>query len=226
MSEAAPAVGARTRSLTRKQVMSLLGIVPLGVYVVMHLWTNMYSLAGAEAFDARIGERQSPVFIFLEVFGLGVPFLVHIGIGLRAVWTWITGIATGKAAMKQRSLANLRYVLQRLSAIGVLGFLVAHVIKARILPAMTPTGHETWAGMHEALSEPATFTVYALGLLGVSYHLANGLWGSAMTFGLTVTPRGQARMEWVSVFALLLLLAMSFLAIYGFHPAVFGGAAQ
>lgn len=222
MSEAAPAVGTRTRSFTGKQVMSLLGIVPLGVYVVVHLWTNMYALGGADAFNARLVEsRSSPAFIFLEVFGLGIPLVVHAWLGLKI-------IVRGRPATQYRTLRNLKFGLQRLSGIGVLAFLIAHVIKARILPAMNgspPTNHETWAGMHEALSEPITFTVYALGLLGISYHLANGVWGSALTFGLTVTPRGQARMEWVSAIFFVVLLGMCLLALIGFKPALFGGAA-
>ncbi len=98
-------------------------------------------------------------------------------------------------------------------------FLGAHVVKARFLPAMN--GHvETWAGMHEALSEPVTLAVYALGLLGVSFHLANGLWTAAITWGLTVGPAAQRRMQWVSAIVFLVLLAMSAGAVVGFEPSL------
>src|SRR5262245_42463744 len=102
-----PAVAARG-SLTGKQVMSLLGVAPLGVYVVAHLWTNLYSLAGPEAFDQHLSEsRQSPALIFLEVFGLGVPFLVHAWYGVAAVLKMRANNAS------YRSLRNLKYLLQR-----------------------------------------------------------------------------------------------------------------
>jgi succinate dehydrogenase / fumarate reductase cytochrome b subunit len=206
---------ARTRTLTQKQVMSILGVVPLGVYVVCHLWTNMYSLGGEESFNHALrASRQSPAFVLLEVFGLGLPILAHAWIGLKI-------IARGRPNLSHYgTLRNLKYGLQRLSGLGVLLFLGAHVIKARIMPAMAAEGDgmETWRGMHEALSEMPTFVVYALGLLGISYHLANGVWGSALTLGLTVTPRAQQRMEWISAGFFVLLMAMSFLAIYGFRP--------
>jgi succinate dehydrogenase / fumarate reductase cytochrome b subunit len=206
-------VAARGRTLTGKQVMSILGLVPLGAYVVAHLWTNMYSLAGAEAFDAKlVASRSSPALIFLEVFGLGLPIIAHTWIGIAILRTMRPNNT------RYGTLRNLKYFLQRVAGVGVLLFLGAHVIKARILPAMSPVGHETWAGMHEALSEPLTFGVYALGLLGISYHLANGLWGSSLTLGLAVTPRAQARMEWISAVAFVVLLAMCGLALYGFHP--------
>jgi succinate dehydrogenase / fumarate reductase cytochrome b subunit len=200
------------KRLTGKLVMSMLGIVPLGAYVFAHLWTNLYSLAGAEAFDQALkASRASPAFLFLEIVGLGVPIVVHAWIGLKIIFKMRPNNAG------YRSLRNLKYLLQRLSAIGVLLFLGAHVIKARIMPAMAGTV-ESWNGMHEALSEPVTFSVYALGMLGVSFHLGNGLWGSALTLGLTVSQRGQKAMEWISAFAFVLLLCMSGLAIYGFRP--------
>jgi succinate dehydrogenase / fumarate reductase cytochrome b subunit len=206
---------ARARGLSEKQVMSILGVVPLGIYVIAHLWTNMYSLGGEESFDRALrATRSSPAFIFLEVFGLGLPILAHAWIGLKIIRRGRPNIA------RYGTLRNLKYGLQRLSGLGVLLFLGAHVIKARIMPAMASTGDgmETWRGMHEALGEMPTFTVYALGLLGISYHLANGLWGAGLTLGLTVTPAAQKRMEWVSALFFVLLLAMSTLAIYGFHP--------
>ena len=64
----------RARGLSEKQVLSFLGVVPLSAYVVAHLWTNLYSLGGPEAFNSRLLEtRQSPAFLFLEIFGLGMP---------------------------------------------------------------------------------------------------------------------------------------------------------
>jgi succinate dehydrogenase / fumarate reductase cytochrome b subunit len=192
--------------------MSILGVVPLGAYVFAHLWTNLYSLAGAEAFDQALKEsRASPAFLFLEIFGLGLPILIHTFIGLKIIFKMRPN------NLGYRSLRNLKYFLQRVAGLGVLAFLAAHVIKARIMPAMQG-GVETWHGMHEALSEPITFTVYALGMLGISFHLGNGLWGSALTLGMTVSPRGQKWMEWFSAFAFVLLLCMSTLAIYGFRP--------
>ena len=217
-SASSSAVAVRRFPLTSKQVMSILGIAPLGVYVVCHLWTNMYSLNGASGIDGAMGyddavraSRANPAMLFLELFGLGVPILIHALIGLKII------ARARPNNMRYMTFRNLKYALQRLTGIGVLLFLGAHVIKARIMPAME--GHsETWAGMHAALSEVPTLTVYVLGMLGISYHLANGVWSSAITLGVVTTPRAMRRMEWVSVFVLLALLTMSFLAIWGFQP--------
>jgi succinate dehydrogenase / fumarate reductase cytochrome b subunit len=205
-------IATRRRGLTQKQVMSLLGVVPLGVYVVAHLWTNLYALGGAEPFDAALkSSRAHPAFLLLEIFGLGVPILIHAGIGLQLMRKARPNNA------RYGTLRNLKFSLQRLSALGVLLFIAAHVAKARVQPAMAGTT-ETWQGMHAALSEPATLAVYVLGLLGVSFHLANGLWGTALTLGVTVSPAAQRWMERVSIAVFLGLLTMSALAIVGFRP--------
>jgi succinate dehydrogenase / fumarate reductase cytochrome b subunit len=203
---------ATRRTITQKQLMSILGVAPLGVYVVAHLWTNLYSLGGPEAFDAALkASRAHPAFLLLELLGLGLPILVHARIGLSLIRN------ARPNNVRYGTLRNLKYTLQRLSGLGVLLFLGAHVAKARILPAMAGVT-ETWQGMHEALSEPITFGVYVLGLLGVSFHLANGLWGSALTFGVTVSPSAQTRMERASIAFFVVLLGMSALAVYGFRP--------
>jgi succinate dehydrogenase / fumarate reductase cytochrome b subunit len=212
MSTSSAAAAHRSSPLTEKLTLSLLGVVPLGVYVVMHLWTNMHSLFGAEAFDAALREsREKPAFIALEIFGLGLPIVVHAWLGIRALLRSRYNNAT------YGTLRNLKFLLQRLSGLGVLLFLGAHVVKARLMPAANGT-HETWAGMHEAFCEVPTLVVYSLGMLGISFHLGNGLWGAGMTLGLTVGPKAQKRMEWVSGLFFVVLLVMSGLAIYGFRP--------
>lgn len=197
-------------SFVGKRLMSFLGVVPLGIYVVLHLWTNLSSLGGPDAFNASLIEsRRHPAFVALELL-LGAAILVHVVFGVQQMLRWrINNLAA-------RYFRNFKFFLQRLSGIGVGLFLVAHVVKARILPAMTPMGRETWQGMREALHEPITLTVYILGLIGISYHLAEGLWTFLITWGFTVTPAAQRRSEYLAVAFMLALLCMSGLSIYGF----------
>ena len=200
--------------LTGKQLMSIFGLFPLGAYVVAHLWTNLNSLSGADTFDTAVrSSRAHPAMIFLEVFGLGLPLLVHAIVGARIIFR----MRPNNGAYNR--FRNLKYLLQRLSGIGLLLFLGAHVFKARLQPALAGTV-ESWQGMHEALSEPLTFTVYLLGMIAIAYHLGNGVWSSSITLGLTTTQTGMKRMEWVSTAVFLLLLAMACLALYGFHPTL------
>ena len=209
------AVASHAVRISRKQLLSILGLVPLGVYVFLHLWTNLESLNGELAFNtAVLRSRNHPAFILLEIFGLGLPLLVHTVLGLMEI---------GRARPNNvvySTFDNLKFVLQRASAIGLLLFIGAHVYKARIAPDLVVNGHESWQGMHNGLSEPITLTVYVLGMLAVSYHLANGMQTASMRLGVVMTPAGQRRMQWVSGTLFVILLAMSGAAIYGFQPTL------
>ena len=213
MSQAATSAASRIVHVTRKQLLTLFGIVPLGVYVFLHLGTNLYSLAGAEAFNAAVDRsRANPAFLVLEIVGLAIPLLAHTVIGFMEM------AKSRPNNVRYGFLDNLRYLLQRVSAIGLALFVVAHVVKARLFPEQQflVNGHESFAGMHEAFSEPITLSVYVLGMLGVSYHLANGLQTAATRTGLVISEAGRRRMTWVAGFVMVLLLAMSGLAIAGF----------
>ena len=197
-----------------KRLMSLLGFVPLGMYVILHLWTNLSSLGGPLVYNqALLKSRNHPAFIMLEIL-LGIVILIHMVIGIKLTLRWRSNTT------RVRYFSNLKFALQRLSGIGLGLFIMAHVVKARILPSLHPPYVETWLGMHHALWEPITLAVYVLGLLAVSFHLANGLWTFCMTWGLTVTPTAQRRVEWMSVVFFVVLMIMAGLSLYGFMQPV------
>ncbi|MEO8431315.1 MAG: hypothetical protein ABI592_07385 [Acidobacteriota bacterium] len=196
------------RGFWSRRIFSFLGIGPLAVYVVWHLLNNIYAIGGPAAFDARLAAAtKSPVYrpaIWLFVY---LPFAIHAAIGL--VITFRSRPNVGRLP----AFRNWKYVLQRVSAIGVLLFVPAHVYKTRIEP---------WRGgfpidfhhMHEGMIEPVTFAVYVLGMLGVCFHLANGLWLAGITWGFFVGPNGQRRGEILSIVFGVVLLLLSFGAIF------------
>ena len=177
----------------------------------------MTSLAGPEAFDAALqASRGHPGFVLLEVLGLGVPIVVHTVLGLtELVRARPNNVAYGY-------FDNLKYLLQRVAGVALVLWIGAHVAKARLLPAVEcnnpPRCGETWAGMHAALSEPLTMTVYLLGMLAIAYHLANGLYTAAMRWGLVVSDAGRRRMQALSATAFAVLIAMFAAALWGFRP--------
>src|SRR2546426_359901 len=98
----------------------------------MHLWTNLYSLNGPHSIEGIKGydeavraSRGNPAIVVLEIFGLGLPILIHAFIGLKLL------VKMRPNNMRYNRFRNLKYLLQRISALGLLLFLGAHVIKAR-----------------------------------------------------------------------------------------------
>jgi succinate dehydrogenase / fumarate reductase cytochrome b subunit len=72
---------------------------------------------------------------------------------------------------------------------------------------------------HEMRFHTPTLVVYILGTLGVAYHLANGLQSFALGWGLVASRRAVKRLEWAAAIAFIVLLAMSWSAIYALCAA-------
>jgi len=189
---------------------SLSGVVPVGLFVLMHFYTNSFSVKGAQAFNERLASlNRLPFMEAFEVLFIYLPILFHAGLGI-----WIT--FRGKQNFASYPyFGNLRYMLQRLSGIGVLLFVGAHLYKTKIDPWWGGYSID-FAHMSEALHEPITFVVYTLGILGTTYHLANGLWTFCITWGISVSRTSQKWMTVASLvlFALLFLVGMN--CILGF----------
>ncbi len=117
---------------------------------------------------------------------------------------------------KFRFFENLKYTLQRLSGIGLLLFVPAHIYKTRIEPTLSGTPLD-FSHMVEGMHEPLTLVVYTLGVLGVSFHLANGIWQFAIGWGLATSQAGMKKVQWISYFFFVTLLAMGFGSIFGFY---------
>ena len=89
----------------------------------------------------------------------------------------------------------------------------AHVYKTRVEPWVNGYAID-YAHMREGMHEPITLAVYVLGVIGVAYHLANGVWLAGLTWGIFVGPGGQRRAEWLSIVLGVLVLAMALTAIF------------
>lgn len=214
-----------TQGVVFPRLGSVLAIAPLGVWTAWHLWENLYAWRddGGAAWSERVvatvvtaegpaytGNPVSSALVSVVVFA---PLLIHTIWGLR------------RLAMTRpngyRFFGNAKYVLQRVSALGLLGFLAAHVYLARISPALhSPTGHESFeelaAYMHH---HPPTLVVYLLGVLGTTFHLANGVYTASFIHGLAASPRAQRRMQVISLVLFLALLGVGWGAVAGLYEA-------
>lgn len=66
-----------------RRLHSLTGIVPVGGYLLIHLYTNSKVLEGAEAFDAAVRAIHAlPGVHLLEWFGIFSPLYFHAAYGI------------------------------------------------------------------------------------------------------------------------------------------------
>jgi succinate dehydrogenase / fumarate reductase cytochrome b subunit len=198
---------------------SLLAVLPLGVWTVAHVWNNLAAFQGAEAWQRAVTEYPHPV---AEVF---TGIVVLLPLALHTIWG-IGRLASSRPNnLRYRFYGNLKYLLQRLSAVGVLLFLGAHLWLAFLRPRAQEGHPETFADIAQEMHfHTPTLVVYVLGTLGVAYHLANGVQTFCMGWGIVSSQRALRRLEWWVLAFFVVLLAMSWAAVYALWAA--GAAAS
>lgn len=203
-----------TRGFLRTRLGSFLAVVPLGVWTVNHLWNNLSAFKGAAAWQADVTEYSHPVAFFVTSLVALLP------LGLHTVWGIGRLFTTRPNNVRYRYYGNLKYALQRLSALGLLGFLGAHLWLAMIRPRMNTGRPEPFADIaHEMHHHGPTLVVYLLGVLGVAYHLANGLHTFTMGWGVVTSRRALKKLDLATIAAFLVLLAMGWGAVYALWDA-------
>ncbi len=198
-----------------KRLHSFVGIVPLGVYVILHLSRNMSTLFGPDAFDAAVAHTWArPVNYLWLILLVYLPLLFHAGYGIYLVCT-----GEKKSFTKYMNLENFRFICQRLSAIGVLLFLCAHVFLTRLQTLFNwIVGDQITYGHFAAhmWTNPLTAPVYLLGILGVAYHLGNGFSTFCISWGIASGERGIKLTFKVGIAIAVLVLLMGYAAVAGF----------
>ncbi|MFN2598652.1 MAG: succinate dehydrogenase, partial [Pyrinomonadaceae bacterium] len=76
-----------SRTFLLRKLHQLTGIVPLGVFLLEHFYTNSKALTGANDFNNAVRDLQSiPYIIFVEIIGIFIPLIYHAVYGLFITW--------------------------------------------------------------------------------------------------------------------------------------------
>jgi len=172
-----------------------MGVIPLGVFLVMHLMANASILGGAELFNASVERIHSlgPLLVPVEIVGIFIPLAFHILIGIKIVTT-----AKNNAGI-YKYRANIRYTLQRISGVVATLFILYHLFHMHWIGRPLSFMGGAQFDPHNATESAAAAIqlhwiiapIYALGVISTVYHFANGLWTFLITWGITVGQRAQ-----------------------------------
>jgi succinate dehydrogenase / fumarate reductase cytochrome b subunit len=75
--------------------------------------------------------------------------------------------------------------------------------------------------MQRLYTNPAVVVLYAIGIAGATFHLANGLWLAAVTWGLTTHPRAQKLFAYACAGVFLATTFFGLHALWGFNHRFF-----
>ena len=163
-------------------------------YVTIHLLVNASIFNVGSEYQTQVNKIHSLPFLEgVEWSAIFLPFLFHAIYGI-----WIT--VNGRPNNGNYPYAkNSFYLLQRISAVILVLFVLFHVLSLKYHAFTAIPGFE-WEG--KALVSIAEHMqsywwlpvlVYPLGILAAAFHTANGLWTGAITWGLTISAGSQKR---------------------------------
>lgn len=164
---------------------SLAGLLPLGIFMVEHLLSNALVFFGAERYNEHITLLQSIPFLpLLEIFLIAMPLTFHAVYGI-----YLSLISKPNTSVyKQRR--NVAFLMQRVTGVITLIFVVYHVWSFRLGPIFTGAD-VTYQLVHEQLMNPFIFIFYLAGVLSAIFHFTNGISTGLITWGITVGPNSQ-----------------------------------
>lgn len=184
-----------------RRLHSLTGLVPVGVFLCIHLCANASILLpgapGAE-FQKAIERIHllGPLLKPVEIVGIFIPLLFHALLGFQIIFTGDSN------AQQYRYGPNIRYTLQRASGVIAFLFIAYHVWQMHWFGAGLGGGHFVLHDNSGAATAAKTTAdaiqaawwiapVYAIGVVATVFHFANGVWTSLITWGITIKPRSQ-----------------------------------
>lgn len=210
------------------KVHSLTGIIPVGYYLVQHLTLNTFTLGGPEKYDSviRFFEGMPKHFLLaLKIGGIWIPLIFHAIYGFYIVMRAEPNYSN--SAYKFRE--NRYYMLQRLSGVFAMAFLIFHVSTTSINNMVNGPDktvfYANWAAKLSA-NGYILFAFYALGIIACTYHLSYGIWNFCIRWGITISEKAQMKMGKFSLGMFVLLTAMGLLALVGFFWAPFAPSAD
>ncbi|MCH1642790.1 succinate dehydrogenase cytochrome b558 subunit [Paenibacillus timonensis] len=171
-----------------RKLHSLLGVIPLGFFLLEHMITNFSAVeGGSQGFKDAVAFLNSlPLVLVLEIFGIWLPLLYH---GVYGLYIAFQAKPNNGRFPTER---NLRYLLQRITGVIAFVFVIWHVVETRVQVALGNVTHEELGGvMHEIVSNPFFFVLYLIGVVSAAFHFTNGLWSFLVSWGVTVGPRAQ-----------------------------------
>lgn len=176
-----------------RKLHQITGIVPLGVFFFVHMFTNSKAMNGEASFVKAVKEiHDIPYLLLIEIFGIFVPLLYHS----------IYGVIISSEA-KANSLSynygrNWLYFFQRVTGVFLFLFILFHLLHFRfgIIPGLTMTAvagnaDKAYTIVSGDFQMTWVLVVYILGVLATAWHLAYGFFLFAVDWGIVIGEKAQ-----------------------------------
>lgn len=192
-----------------RRLHTLAGVIPVGLFLLEHLFTNAMATTGAASYNSAVDTIQHIPFLhFIEFFFIFLPLVYHGVFGLYVAF--ISGYNAGQYSWTR----NMMFVLQRITGVITFIFIIYHLWTTRF-SGKAPT----FDMVHQLMVNPAYFWFMVIGVVAATFHFANGLWSFAVHWGITVGARAQRVTAYVTMVVFIVLAGVGVEALIAFTHA-------
>ena len=190
-----------SKTFLLRKLHQLTGIVPLGVFFAVHMYTNSTALSGPRVFDEHVQDIHNiPYLLFVEILGIFIPLLYH------SIYGIIISAEARPNLVGYGYARNWFYFFQRVTGVFLFFFLTFHILNFRfgMIPGLNTTpvaGHanEAFAIVAREFQGDTIFFIYVLGILATAWHLGYGLWLFAVDWGIAIGEKAQRYALYASI---------------------------
>lgn len=201
----------KDREFLWRRLHSLLGVIPVGLFLVFHLSLNFTAVGGEESYNNATGMMESiphSLLLLMEWVIIYIPLMFHAFYGIYIAFT-----ATHNTK-RFGTFRNWMFRLQRMTGIFLVIFVAWHIFQTRVQKAL---GAEVnFDMMAEIVENPAFLIFYIVGILSATFHLANGLWSFLVSWGITQSKQSQKIATYITMAFFVVISIIGVAAILAF----------
>jgi len=199
-------------SFVLRKLHSLMGIIPIGAFLIEHLLSNFEALKGPSAYGAQVKFLNGlPLVRVLEWVFIFLPILYH---GIYGVYIWLRGKSN---VVYYPWAGNWMYVSQRWTGLIAFLYIGQHVLRQRFMGVDLP--ENPYAAFHKVqveLQNPWMVAVYVIAMIAICWHFAYGIWLFAAKWGITPGETARRRFGYVCAAFGLGIAVMGLWSIWAF----------
>jgi succinate dehydrogenase / fumarate reductase, cytochrome b subunit len=191
---------------------SLLGVIPIGAFLIEHIVSNFEALKGPAAYAAQVKFLNGlPLVRVLEWTFIFLPILYH---AIYGVYIWLRGQSN---VVYYPWAGNWMYVSQRYTGLIAFAYILQHVLRQRFMGVSLPEHPgAAFAKVQHELANPWMLAVYIIAMIAICWHFAYGIWLFAAKWGITPGVKSRKRFGYVCVLLGIVLAVMGLASIWAF----------
>lgn len=164
-----------------RKLHSLLGIIPIGAFLIEHLLSNYEALKGPVAYGLQVKFLNNlPLVRFLEWTFIFVPIAYH---ALYGLYIWIRGKSN---VVYYPWAGNWMYMIQRWTGLIAFVYIGYHVATQRFMGVSLPENPgASFAKVQHELANPFVLAFYIIAMIAICWHFAYGIWLFCAKWGIT-----------------------------------------